>query len=965
VKFSDSEYNEVLGIFQAESKEVINRLNNGLVQLEKDFRSKDIMKALLRDAHSLKGASRMIGFNNIQSLVHEFENVVQEFYDDNLVLTSDIIDVMYKAVDVVSNSVDNSILAKKEVVTNEVFETQERIQAVIKKASIDKGKDDFKNVVVKVSDDIISQKDVIENQFNEISMYLEKIPCDTQTSQISELFEKVAKLYSVFAESDLYEVKYPLEGVKIKLDFVKKLSNKLTKLEIQEIKEKLNEFYLGFKNLFLGNQEVLAEKISKLTKTSEVAEEIKQILFSMKSQDLIPVQVADEIIYILDYIQSKKVILEEQMFLMLKNSVDYCVNNDINADNTLVVQQLGVLKQLLELNYGELLSGLPSEIEYKGVDFKEATEIKTMSVSSAKLDNFVSQLGELMIAEMKFAKRVEGLKKLGSNLYGWYEQSLKSIEYLNFLSKKVNSNDKNAQIFIKKVLDIVEKQNKQVYESSGELTNFIRKSKEDSMRTNVLINEMESMIKKIRILPISTVFGAFPRMVRDISKEKGKEIELIIEGEEIGSDKKIIEEISTPLIHIIRNAIDHGIELTKEREKLGKKRVGTILLRAKQEENKVKIDIIDDGRGLNISKIKEKALTKGLLSEDEMAILSEDEIVNIIFWPGFTTEDTVTDISGRGIGLDVVKTKLAQLNGKINVTSEYKKGCCVSIEIPVALATLKVFLVEVASQVFAIPIPVIDAFVFRKKDEIQDNNGRLSILYDNKIIPLYYLSEILELSTQQRRDRETILIIEVDNLKRAIIVDKLLGDQDILQKKLPSPLYKLKNISGVTNLASGEVCLILNMSDVLKKATIKKSLPEIKKQDLIPIDIARYKDVLVVDDSSTSRMLVKRALAPEGINIVEAKSADEALIKLKDSHYDLIILDYEMPEMNGLDLLNILKTNEKYVDIPVLFLTSSINETVKDKTLSMGVEKFIQKQEFQPIEFVGLVKGILAKYHNR
>lgn len=216
-------------------------------------------------------------------------------------------------------------------------------------------------------------------------------------------------------------------------------------------------------------------------------------------------------------------------------------------------------------------------------------------------------------------------------------------------------------------------------------------------------------------------------MVRDIANEKGKDIDFEIEGKDTCADKKIIEEIKTPLIHILRNAIDHGIESKEERIANGKSPVGKILLSAKQDDNKVIIDVVDDGQGFNLEKIKDRAVSRGFLTQDDIDSMTDEAIMNIIFWPGFTTGDSITSISGRGIGLDVVKTKISQLNGKVKVISEFGKGSCVHIEIPVTLTTLRVFLVQISGQTFAIPIQVITTFILKNQNEIKTNNGIRSI----------------------------------------------------------------------------------------------------------------------------------------------------------------------------------------------------------------------------------------------
>ncbi len=395
----------------------------------------------------------------------------------------------------------------------------------------------------------------------------------------------------------------------------------------------------------------------------------------------------------------------------------------------------------------------------------------------------------------------------------------------------------------------------------------------------------------------------------------------------------------------------------------GKSPIGKIMLSARQDDNTVIIDVMDDGQGFNLEKIKDRAVSRGFLTQEDIDSMTDEAIMNIIFWPGFTTGDSISSISGRGIGLDVVKTKISQLNGKVKVISEFGKGSCVHIEIPVTLTTLRVFLVKISEQIFAIPIQMITTFILKRQDEIKTNNGARSIVYNNKILPLYYLADILGLPSEARGDKETVLIIESDDKAIGLVVDKLLGDQDILQKKLSPPLYKVKNISGITNLASGELCLILNMQDILHH-DFNKAISASNTPKLLTGDILSYKKILVVDDSMTTRSMIKNILINVGYNVDTALDATEALVKLKINHYDMIISDITMPKINGYEFVEILKNDEMYADIPILVISSIVKESAMKKLQKYKIEGYFQKDLFNQQSFVNKVNEVLTKYHN-
>lgn len=382
-----------------------------------------------------------------------------------------------------------------------------------------------------------------------------------------------------------------------------------------------------------------------------------------------------------------------------------------------------------------------------------------------------------------------------------------------------------------------------------------------------------------------------------------------------------------------------------------------------RDDNKVIIDVVDDGQGFNLEKIKDRAVSRGFLTQDDIDSMTDEAIMNIIFWPGFTTGDSITSISGRGIGLDVVKTKISQLNGKVKVISEFGKGSCVHIEIPVTLTTLRVFLVQISGQTFAIPIQVITTFILKNQNEIKTNNGIRSILFNGNIIPLYYLSDILELAPAPRNEKETILIIEADDKTIGLVVDKLLGDQDILQKKLSPPLYKVKNISGITNLASGELCLILNMQDIMHY-DFNKAMISANNQELLTSDVLSYKRILIVDDSVTTRTMVKNILLNIGYMVDTVLDADEALVKLKLTHYDLIITDLTMPKIDGYEFIERLRNDEMYADIPIIVISSLPENQARKRLNKLSIAHYISKDNFDQADLAMQVKEILTKFHH-
>lgn len=1030
--FSEEVTDEIFKIFQVESEEIISKLNNSLLDLEKKPNNKDVILSLFRDAHTLKGASRMVGLNNVQTVAHKMEDVLGLAKENQIQLNSKVVDILYKTVDFLADMIQKSIEERQDVFSEDITEHLTILDNIKDYADDTKTKEDQTDFDTEL---LKQNADKINNLISESLLTLMLIEIEKDPELIKNLLSSVTELYGIFEKIGDYEIKKEFEDIKVKLEFTINGSNSLTGSEVAQLHqgfdsiinkfipiceiyslEIIDYYSVAFEKMSkqekpggkvqppaLENfQEKVHEKspekikkedqqphvgadfelaqrrIADLAKNSDSANEIKQVLMNLlktcTNKDV--KNVLEKIIKILDFSAQNEVKIDEETGLILEQSIEHCDNILKNkseaSDNELVLQRLEIVLQVLEFSkekdYGFVTKNEQKIKPQKIADFSEifnTGEIKTLRVDSSKLDTLVNQINELTITNIKAKKHLHELNIINNELEEWQKDSIKALSYLKYYEKKyfqTSTGDNPFAFFIKQLVNLYTDNNKKVQDAAGNIANLNKTIQEDDAKMGLIVENLDSMIKNVRVLPLATVFHLFGRMVRDIATEKQKKIELEIVGSETCTDKKIIEEIKTPLIHIIRNAIDHGIETPQERSALGKSEVGKIVLSARQAGNRVIIEIADDGRGLNLEKIKSKAIQKGYLTQDELNSMTDEQITNIIFTPGFSTGDEITNISGRGIGLDVVQSKISQLNGKVRVISELNKGCCVQIELPTTMSTLKAFLIKSADQTFAIPMESINTVLRKKEDEIISNKGKKSIIFNERTIPLYELADILKLeSTAPERTKETILIIEGDGKIIALCVDKLIGDQEILHKKLCPPFYRLKNISGVTTLASGEICFILRISDILKATgdikakSISKKNKEKQNSD--------YK-ILLVDDSITTRTLEKNILQTAGYNIETAKNPFEAFEKMENTSFDLIISDIEMPEMDGFEFLEKLKTDEKYADIPVIMVSSVMDEETKKCAAELGAEKYIVKGEFSQKDFHETINKILHNERN-
>ena len=465
---------------------------------------------------------------------------------------------------------------------------------------------------------------------------------------------------------------------------------------------------------------------------------------------------------------------------------------------------------------------------------------------------------------------------------------------------------------------------------------------------SLVTTDLQIAVMKTRMLPIGKVFNKFPRMVRDLARELHKEIELIISGEETELDKSIVEEIGDPLVHIIRNSCDHGIEPPEERIKMGKPPKGTIWLKAYNEGNHIIIEIVDDGRGMDPEVLKQKALEKGIISEKEADQMSDKEAFMLIFKPGFSTAAKVTNVSGRGVGMDVVKSNIEKLNGIIEIDSEKGKGTTLKLKIPLTLAIIQSLLVSVQEEFYAVPLASVLETVRITPDEIQSVEGRSVLRLRDEVLPLVHLADIFDVERVfSMGEHAYVVIIGLAESKLGLIVDSLVGQEEIVIKSLGEYLKGVEGIAGATIRGDGRVTLIVDVGALMDMAKdVKSSIQNLEKgsehkEKNSPADY----NVLIVDDSKTDRTIMRKALEPLGISITEATNGVEALNLLKDGSktFDAALVDIEMPRMDGYTLASEIRKFNKFKNMPLIAVTSRTSRSDRLRGVEVGMTEYITK----------------------
>ncbi|HEY6009515.1 MAG TPA: hybrid sensor histidine kinase/response regulator [Geobacteraceae bacterium] len=491
---------------------------------------------------------------------------------------------------------------------------------------------------------------------------------------------------------------------------------------------------------------------------------------------------------------------------------------------------------------------------------------------------------------------------------------------------------------------------------------FQRGLEEDVLYLSYLIQELYGEAMSLRMLPLKTITDGFRRLVRDLAKQQGKEIEFDIVGGGIEVDRVLLEVLKPMLLHILTNAVDHGIELPEERLARGKPSQGTIRLVARHEGTSVWLTIHDDGRGMDPARIKEVALRRGVIDRDEAEVLPDDEALYLTLRQGFSTSDIVTDVSGRGVGMDVVKKNAERVKGNLLLKSAVGSFTEVTLQLPLTLSVIDALMIECAGETYAVPLSYVQETIKVRDEDIQTVGGKEVVSVRGMTTPLVSLARVLGLPQQPallQTGKVAAIVLKLRDHCLACTVDANLGNSEIVVKGLGGQLRNVKFVFGATILGDGSPALILNVPDVFTSAEgaettgLKQAFEERRAASL-------RGRVLVVDDSITTRTMERSILITHGYAVEVAVSGEDALTKIAVDRFDLVITDVEMPGINGFELTKRLRSLEEYRDVPVIVVTSLSRDEDKRRAIEAGAQAYIVKGTFDQGTLLDTVEGIIG-----
>jgi len=483
---------------------------------------------------------------------------------------------------------------------------------------------------------------------------------------------------------------------------------------------------------------------------------------------------------------------------------------------------------------------------------------------------------------------------------------------------------------------------------------------DDTSRVSMVVADLQEQAMELRMLPVSTVFNTFPRAMRDLARQYKKDVDLVIEGGDTELDKKVLEEINDPLIHIMRNAVDHGIEPAEDRIAAGKPAKGTIRMAARQEGDHIVIEVSDDGRGIDPDAVRAAAVRKGYISEAEVKAMSDREAKYLIFEKGFSTSAIITEISGRGVGMDVVREFIVEkLKGSLDVHSTLGEGTTFRLTIPLTLAIIRALMLRVGDRVFALPTASVEETLRVEPSEIIKVEGREVIRRQRRTVPLVPLSEILSVPAHGHEGvKIPIATIGFSGHRMGFIVDALVGEQQIVIKTLGSHLRKVENVAGVTILGAGEVVPILNVPDLMDNARHRAGQrvggQVVEKERTGPLKI------LICEDSFTTRELERSIFEAAGYEVEVAMDGAQGLAKLKEGlEVDAVVSDVQMPNMTGFELTRAIKNDPSLEEIPVIIVTSLERDEEKAEGIEAGADAYITKSVFNQDTLLDTVERLI------
>lgn len=593
---------------------------------------------------------------------------------------------------------------------------------------------------------------------------------------------------------------------------------------------------------------------------------------------------------------------------------------------------------------------------------------ETVRISTVKLDARLLQAEEMLGVKLTAAQRTADLRGVMATFEQWRKTWAKVSAETRAFRRAHERQERsgghsptgNGSVA---VMEFLEWNGEYMGALENKLASLAGQAEQDCQSVGKLVDDLLEDSKRLLMLPFSTLVNSLPKLVRDLARDQGKEVELVIRGGEIEIDKRVLEEMKDAFIHILRNCVDHGVEKPDHRARLNKPQRATITIIASQVNgNKMEILISDDGAGVDTQRLKDSALRHGILAEADAPALSEADALELMFHSEVSTSPIITEISGRGLGMAIVHAKVEKLGGQIAIESRRQVGTALRMVLPLTLARFRGILVEAGGSVFVVPTVNVERVLRVNPHEIKTVENRETLSLQGRAVSLARLDAVLELPAKPRNgddsERVPVVVLRSAAERIAFAVDEVLHEEEVLVKPFKRPLARVRNIAGATVLGSGKAVAILNVADLMKSAR-KSTAVSARATVADQATGAEKRKLLVVEDSITSRMLLKNILESAGYQVKTAVDGVDAFTILREERFELVVSDVEMPRMNGFDLTGRIRADKRLADLPVVLVTALESRAERERGIEAGANAYIVKSNFEQSNLLDTVRRLV------
>lgn len=587
----------------------------------------------------------------------------------------------------------------------------------------------------------------------------------------------------------------------------------------------------------------------------------------------------------------------------------------------------------------------------------------TLRIHASRLDAILRHSEELLGPRLASAQRLIELGETRQIAAQWRRERDAIRAARSTLQRAARREDgsdldEHAKSQLTQVLDYFDSEGTLLKDLEARVVRLEQRVEADHRDLSGIVDRLLDQVKEAQMLPFSSVVDGLARLVREVAQNQGKQATLVVHGGDIEIDRRILEELKAPLQHLLRNAVDHGIEQPPARVRRGKPEIGCITLTVTHRINRADITLADDGAGIDVAGVRSAAAALGVMPPEQVNQLEEDEVLGLLYQSGLSTSPTVTHISGRGLGLPIVREKVIGLGGSLDIETQRDAGTKICIDVPLTLATFRGVLVMAGEQRFVLPISGVDRVARIRIEEIRPVENRETIVLDDRTIPFVWLADAIEIPRPRRDDAIHAHVVVLGNGAGRIGfgVDAVVAEQPVLVKGLGPQLPCVRNVAGATVLGSGAIVPVLSVSDLLESVT-RSGAP--RGRAISAVEAPARRSILVVEDSITSRMLLKNILEASGYDVAVAVDGIDGLTQLKTGRFDLVVSDVEMPRMNGFELTAKLRADPALAATPVVLVTALASREDRERGIDAGANAYIVKSSFDQSDLLDVVRRFL------